>query len=226
MDVIMLDDRYTPYDRQSARIENLCGSFLEYVHTTGLQSVISKTNGQRELFHLHGNMVINQGRGSFLAVRGMRGLEQLSRAVSLSTPRNVVHMVVLTSKIGKRVQVSSAGLLETCLARQKGTVHVMGRMYEHTNSVAFSILRSSLISSRPPPPYPRRRVHVPYRTASTGTYGKVRYKRISGRERGGGEVRMSWTRMADTISFFRGAGLRNCRSACHPITGLKAMTGL
>ena len=165
VDTILLDDRYTPYTPQRARIENLCGSFVEYVHTTGLQTVVSKANGQRELFHLHGNMVINQGRGSFLAVRGMQGLVQISRAVGLSTPRNTVHMVVLTSKIGKRVQVSSAGLLESCLASQAGIVRVMGRMYEHTNSVGFSIVRSSLIwpdanachstvhhfPSRPPP---------------------------------------------------------------------------
>lgn len=141
VETILLDDRYTPYSSQQARIENLCGSFSEYVHTAGLQNVISKVNGQCELFHLHGNVVINQGRGSFLAVRGMHGLECLSRAVNLASPRNVVHMVVLTSKIGKRVQVSSAGLLEACLARQTGVIRVMGRMYEHTNSVGFSILR-------------------------------------------------------------------------------------
>ena len=70
-------------------------------------------------------------------------------------------MVVLTSKIGKRAQVSSAGLLETSLNQQKGQVRpadptpppqhgpdrergqvrVMGRIYEHTNSVSFEILR-------------------------------------------------------------------------------------
>ena len=138
---IMLDDRYAPYNIQSARIENLCGSFIEYVQSDGLHTAISKANGQRELFHLHGNVAINQGRGSFLAVRGMQGLQLLSQALRLSTPRNIVHMVVLTSKLGRRVQVSSAGLLEACLGRQKGMVRVMGRMYEHTNSVGFSILR-------------------------------------------------------------------------------------
>ena len=145
VDTILLDDRYTPYTSQRARIENLCGCFAEYVHSSRLNTVISKSNGQRELFHLHGNMVINQGRGSFLAVRGMHGLEHLARVVGLSTTKNSVHMVVLTSKIGKRVQVSAAGLLESCLTRQAGTVRIMGRMYEHTNSVGFSILRSSLI---------------------------------------------------------------------------------
>lgn len=141
VETIMLDDRYTPYDKQDPRIENLCGSFTEFVQTTGLNTVISKATGQKELYHLHGNVVINQGRGSFLAVRGMHGLLALSQALKLSTPRNVVHMVVLTSKMGRRVQVSSAGLLEACLGRQTGVVRVIGRMYEHTNSVGFTILR-------------------------------------------------------------------------------------
>lgn len=141
VETILLDDKYAPYDSQTARIENLCGSFTEYVQTAGLQTVISRTGGQRELFHLHGNVSISQGRGSFLAVRGTHGLRLLSQALGLSSPRNVVHMVVLTSKLGRRVQVSSAGLLEACLGRQTGVVRVMGRMYEHTNSVGFSIVR-------------------------------------------------------------------------------------
>jgi hypothetical protein len=102
-----------------------------------------------------------QGRGAFLAVRGIDGLEALSKALRLSSAGNTVHMVVLTSKIGKRAQVSSAGLLETSLNQQKGQVRpadpppppprgpdrergqvrVMGRIYEHTNSVSFEILR-------------------------------------------------------------------------------------
>jgi hypothetical protein len=63
-----------------------------------------------------------QGRGAFLAVRGIDGLEALSKALRLSSAGNTVHMVVLTSKIGKRAQVSSAGLLETSLNQQKGQV--------------------------------------------------------------------------------------------------------
>ena len=108
VETILLDERYAPYDRQGARIENLCGSFTEFVHSSPLLSVISSASGQREMFHLHGNVVLHNGRGSFLAVRGMAGLERLSRALHISSPRNVVHMVVLTSKIGRRVQVSSS----------------------------------------------------------------------------------------------------------------------
>lgn len=141
IETILLDERYAPYDSQSARIENLCGSFTEIVHADFLRHVISRCSGQKELFHLHGNVVINQGRGSFLAVRGVEGLRRLAHTLQLSTPRNVVHMAVLTSKIGRRVQVSSAGMLESFLGRQAGHVRVTGRMYEHTNSVGFSILR-------------------------------------------------------------------------------------
>lgn len=147
VETILLDERYAPYDCQSARIENLCGSFAEYVHAEALKTAISKNCGQQELFHLHGNVVISQGRASFLAVRGMGGLRRLSRALHLSSPRNVVHMVVLTSKIGRRVQVSSAGMLETFLGRQGGLVRVTGRMYEHTNSVGFTIRRFDRLPS-------------------------------------------------------------------------------
>lgn len=141
IDTILLDERYTPYDRQSPRIENLCGSFTEYAPSIGLQTVLSQSGSQRELFHLHGNVVLSQGRAAFLAVRGIDGLEALAKTLRLSSANNTVHMVVLTSKIGKRAQVSSAGLLETSLGRQKGHVRVMGRIYEHTNSVGFRILK-------------------------------------------------------------------------------------
>ena len=140
-DVVMLDERYTPYKKQAARIENLCGSFTEFVPSGGLEGAVSWNGSQRELYHLHGNVVITQGRGAFLAARGYDGLELLSRSLRLSSPSNQVHMVVLTSKTGKRAQVSSAGLLEASLGRLGDQVRVMGRIYEHTNSVAFSLLR-------------------------------------------------------------------------------------
>ena len=60
IDTILLDERYTPYDRQPPRIENLCGSFTEYVPSAGLQGVLSQSSCQRELFHLHGNVVLSQ----------------------------------------------------------------------------------------------------------------------------------------------------------------------
>lgn len=139
IDTIMLDERYAPYDRQAARIENLCGSFLQYAHSNGLSHVVSKIGGQKELFHLHGNVVLNQGRASFLAVRGFRGLQSIARALDLPSPRNSVHMAVLTSKIGHRAQVSNSGLLEAALQSKQDHIRIMGRIYEHTNSVGFSI---------------------------------------------------------------------------------------
>lgn len=136
---ILLDQRYAPYQKQEARIENLCGSFTEYTLSAPLKTAIFKGCGQQELFHLHGNVTINQGRASFLAVRSMEGLGNLSRALHLSSPRNVVHMAVLTSKLGRRVQVSSAGALESFLRRHNALVKETGRMFEQTNSVGFTV---------------------------------------------------------------------------------------
>jgi len=136
---ILLDERYAPYSRRGARIENLCGSFTEYVRTDGLESVLFKNGSQKEMYHFQGNVVVNQGKGSFMAARGRTGLKKLARALRLSGPSNVVHMAVLTSKLGKRAQVTAAGLLETTLQRYPSQVRVKGRIYEHTNSVCFSV---------------------------------------------------------------------------------------
>lgn len=141
VETILLDERYTPYSKRGARIENLCGSFTESVHTGGLEKVLTKTGTQRELYHLQGNVVVNQGKGAFMAARGMAGLVRLARTLNLSSPANVVHMAVITSKLGKRAQVTSGGLLESTLARHSDLVRVKGRIYEHTNSVCFSVLR-------------------------------------------------------------------------------------
>jgi hypothetical protein len=106
---ILLDERYTPYTAHQPKIENLCGSFREYTSTKGLEGVVKHTQTclgkQKELFHLHGNVTIYQGKAAFMAVRGIDGLEKLSRALNLSSPDNVVHMAVLSGRIGARVQV-------------------------------------------------------------------------------------------------------------------------
>jgi hypothetical protein len=138
---VMLDERYAPYKRQTTRIENLCGSFTEFVSTAGLESVMTRVGTQRELFHVHGNVVVNQGKGAFMAVRGIHSLQCLARTLRLSSASNVVHMAVLTSKMGKRAQVSSSGLLETSLMQNNDQIRVKGRIYEHTNSVCFELLR-------------------------------------------------------------------------------------
>lgn len=138
---ILLDERYAPYDRRAARIENLCGNFTEYICMTPLKSVTKGTGTQKEVFHLHGNVVVNQGRGAFMGARGMHGIERLARALHLSSAGNVVHMAVLTTKLGRRAQVSSNGLLETNLERYSEHLRVEGRMYEHTNAVRFTIVK-------------------------------------------------------------------------------------
>lgn len=108
---VLLDERYAPYSIQRARIENLCGAFVERVSSVGLQGVLIKTSTcfgrQSELFHINGNVIVNQDKGSFMGARGIKGLEELAGELHLSSPKNMVHMVVICSKLGKRVQVSS-----------------------------------------------------------------------------------------------------------------------
>lgn len=153
VDTVLLDERYTPYARQRCRIENLCGTFTEYVSMVGLDRVTKRTGTQKEIFHLQGNVVVNQGRAAFMGARGARGLERLARVLSLEGPRNLVHMAVLTTKIGKRVQVSSNGLLETNLERHAEHLRVDGRMYEHTNAVRFSLIKFEAPQFRIAPEY-------------------------------------------------------------------------
>lgn len=139
VETILLDERYAPYEKRGARIENLCGSFTEFVPTRGYESVLQQNGSQREFYHVQGNVVVHQGKGTFMAVRGMGGLVKIARELRLSSPANTVHMAVITSKLGKRAQVTSAGLLETTLASHKNLVRIKGRIYEHTNSVCFSL---------------------------------------------------------------------------------------
>lgn len=139
IETILLDERYAPYQKRGARIENLCGSFSEFVDTRGYEKVLQKNGSQREFYHVQGNVVVNQGKGAFMAVRGMSGLSTIARSLQLSSTRNVVHMAVITSKLGKRAQVTNAGLLETSLAKHGSVIRVKGRIYEHTNSVCFSV---------------------------------------------------------------------------------------
>jgi len=140
---IMIDQRYAPYEPQRARVENLCGSFTTYVCVHGLSSVIQKTQNafgrQHEMYHLHGNVSINQNKASFMGVRGMRSLEKLASALRLETPGNVVHMAVICVKLGKRVQVSQGGLIEDRVSRWVDHVRVMSRMLEYNNTLRFNI---------------------------------------------------------------------------------------
>lgn len=136
---ILLDERYAPYSKQTARIENLCGSFTEFVPTGELDSVATRNGTQREMYHIHGNVVINQGKAAFMAARGMACLNRLALSLGLAGPGNMVHMAVITSRMGKRAQVTNAGLLEATLALRGDQLRIDGRMYEQTNSVRFSV---------------------------------------------------------------------------------------
>lgn len=142
---VMLDERYRPYDVQPIRIENLCGSFTERVESSVLKGVVMNTvspfGRQREVYTLHGNVTINQGRGSFMGAQSVAGLERLASMLDLSTSENVVHMAVICGKIGKRLQVSSSGLLETKLNKFASNVRIEGRMYDHTNTVRLHVFK-------------------------------------------------------------------------------------
>jgi hypothetical protein len=140
---ILLDERYTPYTSQKPKIENLCGSFCEYTSTNGLEGVVKLTQTclgrQKEIFHLHGNVTIYQGKAAFMAVRGIEGLQKLSNALNLSSAHNIVHMAVLSGRIGTRVQVAESGLLESNLSQHNEWIRIEGRMYEHTNTVRLRV---------------------------------------------------------------------------------------
>lgn len=142
---VMLDERYTPYEEQAPRIENLCGSFTEHVSYPELKGVLLHTHNQFgrlcEVYSIHGNVTVNQGKGSFMGAGSMDGLEKLARALKLSHAGNTVHMAVICGKMGKRVQVSSSGLLETKLRQFAGNVRVEGRMYDHTNTVRMHVTK-------------------------------------------------------------------------------------
>jgi hypothetical protein len=142
---IMIDQKYAPYEKQSARIENLCGSFKTLMSTTGLSRVMYRTQAsfgrQHEIYHLQGNVSINQNKASFMGVRSMRGLTMLSRSLRLETPTNVVHMAVICIKMGKRMQVSPQGLIESMVSKWVEHVQVEARMLEYNNTLRFSIVQ-------------------------------------------------------------------------------------
>jgi len=142
---IMLDIKYSPYEKQIPRIENICGSFREAVPSQGLEGVLIKTKTpfgiQREIYHIEGNIILNQSKASFMGARSFDGLEKLSQSLNISTPRNNVHMVVFCMKLGKRVQVTPCGLLETNIARKQPLIRIQGRLYEQNNTARFCIKR-------------------------------------------------------------------------------------
>jgi len=141
--IVTLDERFAPHSTQPARIENLCGFYLQYFDTMPFQQMVHRNRScfgrQRELFHLEGNLTINQGRASFMGGRSFAGLTRLGRTMRLEDPAFAVHMVVICLKLGRRAHVTSHGLMESNISRWDRHVRVEGRMFELCNTVRFTV---------------------------------------------------------------------------------------
>lgn len=140
--VVMLDERHAPYPRRGVSIENICGVFATYVEISALRGLIVDTitpfGVQHMLFHAEGNVIVDQGRGFFKACRSATGLAELSQCLFLETPKNRVHMLVLTARLGKRVQVEASGYLERALAAHQSLFWITPPMDE-TNHMRLEV---------------------------------------------------------------------------------------
>lgn len=71
--VVMLDERFTPYPKRGAQIENLCGMFATFVEIGMLRGLVVDTitpfGVQHMLYHVEGNITVDQGRAFFKACR-------------------------------------------------------------------------------------------------------------------------------------------------------------
>lgn len=65
--------------------------------------------------------------------RSFAGIEELSRSLYLETPKNRVHMMVLTARLGKRAQVAKGGYMEAHLAPHYSHFSITPRMDEDNN---------------------------------------------------------------------------------------------
>ena len=107
--VVMLSEKFVPYPKRGVAIENICGMFSTFVEIGMLRGLIVDTitsfGVQHMLFHVAGNVIVDQGRGFFKACRNYSCIDELSRCLYLERPTNRVHMLVLTARLGKRAQV-------------------------------------------------------------------------------------------------------------------------
>jgi hypothetical protein len=130
--VVMLDERFTPYPKRGLQIENLCGMFATFVEIGMLRGLVVDTitpfGVQHMLYHVEGNITVDQGRAFFKACRSFTGIQELSQCLYLETPKNRVHMMVLTARLGKRVQVAKGGYMETSLAPHYSRFGITPRM--------------------------------------------------------------------------------------------------
>jgi hypothetical protein len=126
---VELPYRDRPYDARGSQVDNLCGQFTTFVPDAKTQlgglmhKVCSGFGWQNDVYHLvsrlvglrgwpalrarsqDGNLNLHQGRASFKACRSMRGLERLAGVLGLPCAANKVHMVVVSSMLGKRAHV-------------------------------------------------------------------------------------------------------------------------
>ena len=136
--VVMLSEKFAPYPKRAVVIENICGMFSTFVEIGMLRGLIvdaiTPFGVQHMLFHVAGNVVIDQGRGFFKACKDFAGIEELSRCLYLERPANRVHMLVLTAWLGKRVQVEQDGYLNRSFGRHSGLFRWIHRMDECNNA--------------------------------------------------------------------------------------------
>ena len=111
-----LGPKYTAYPREPPFVQNLCGAFVNRIYTNGLESVIMRTRTcfglSKTLFHIDGNVTINDGKANFMGARSFRGIQRLGASLNLPSSQNHTHMAVVTLRLGKCCHCDHYGYLE------------------------------------------------------------------------------------------------------------------
>ena len=132
--VVLLSEKFEPYPKRGVAIENIAGMFSTFVEIGMLRGLIVDTitpfGVQHMLFHVAGNVIVDQGRGFFKACRDFACIAELSRCLYLERPANRVHMLVLTARLGKRAQVEQDGYFERSFGRHGGLFRRTAQMDE------------------------------------------------------------------------------------------------
>jgi hypothetical protein len=145
-ETVMLHPKYSPYDRHASTIANICGAFRHAAALSSVAGIVVDTSNlfgkQKEVFSIHGNVVITHGKATFMGARGLGSLEQLANTLQLVDSSCMVHMAVLCARAGKRIQVRAGGMLESRLqSRHRGNILVTGKGLDITNTVNMSVYR-------------------------------------------------------------------------------------
>lgn len=166
-----LESHWAPYPRRGCQIENICGKFLQgadgasrarsstswsaanrqapHLHwRLGPVSfrASSPFGTQTELYHLAGHVTSRSTPGLartmiFKGVRGEQGLEALRRDLLFDGVGSAVHMAVVSSCLGKRVQTSADCYLENRV--RDGTLGWLGvesRCLDQCNVVRLRVV--------------------------------------------------------------------------------------